>query len=136
MNRKIPLPKVAQTFGARILEMEPENGTISMAYDVGTAFTNPMGGIQGGILAALLDDTMSLALWATLDKNETAPTLELKINFIAPAVPGEFNGRGRIVSKGKKVCVLEGELRQNGNLVARSTATALIHRKVSDGKTP
>lgn len=128
IDGEIPLPKVAQTLGAKIKKVDSERGTISIEYEGKPDFTNPMGNIQGGIMAAMLDDTMSLALMATLENSEFAPTLEMKINFIAPAEPGALSGKGRVVSKGNRVCVLEGELFQNQKLVARSTATAIVRR--------
>lgn len=66
---------------------------------------------------------------ATLEENEFAPSLELKINFISPGLPGIFQGKGTIVSRGGKVCILEGDLWQNGKHVARSSATSLITRR-------
>jgi uncharacterized protein (TIGR00369 family) len=128
MDEEIPLPRVAQTLGSKIKNVDSEGGTISIEYDGKPDFTNPMGNIQGGIMAAMLDDTMALALMATLENSEFAPTLEMKINFIAPAVPGALLGQGRVVSKGNRVCVVEGELFQNQDLVARSTATAIIKK--------
>jgi len=130
LDGELPMPKAALTLGAKILEVDSESGTIKMEFDAKDIFTNPVGNIQGGFLAAMLDDTMGPALTATLGNNEFAPTLELKINFIAPAKVGKIYGQGRVVSKGGSVCVLEGELTQEGVLVARSTATALI-RKIS-----
>lgn len=99
-----------------------------MEFMATDAIVNPARNIQGGFLAAMLDDTMGPALIATLDDNEFAPTLELKVNFIAPAKVGPLVGRGRVVSRGGSVCVLEGELEQAGTLIARSSATALIRR--------
>lgn len=126
MDEEIPLPRVAQTLGVKIKNVDSKKGTIAIEYDGKAEFTNPMGNIQGGIMAAMLDDTMALALMATLEKKEIAPTLEMKINFIAPAEPGALLGRGRVVSKGNRVCVVDGELFQNQKLVARSSATAII----------
>ena len=125
------LPQVAQTLGACILEVQPEIGTIRMAYEGIKAFTNPLGQIQGGIVASMLDDTMALALLSMLGENEFAPTLELKVNFISPARIGRLEGVGRVLSKGNSVCVVEGELRQGERLVAKSTATALIQRNTN-----
>jgi uncharacterized protein (TIGR00369 family) len=122
------MPKAAKTLGARILEFDAESGTIKMEFDAKLEFTNPVGNIQGGFLAAMLDDTMGPALTATLNENEFAPTLELKVNFIAPAKVGKIHGQGRVIAKGGSVCVLEGELYQDGKLVARSSATALIRK--------
>lgn len=128
MRGELPMPKAAETLGASIREIDPEHGTIVMEFTATEAFVNPVGHIQGGFLAAMLDDTMGPALTATLDDNEFAPTLELKVNFIAPAKVGPLVGRGRVVSRGGTVCVLEGELEQAGRLIARSSATALIRR--------
>jgi uncharacterized protein (TIGR00369 family) len=128
LDGELPMPKAALTLGARILKVDAELGTIEMEFEAKDDFTNPVGNIQGGFLAAMLDDTMGPALTSTLEENEFAPTLELKINFIAPAKVGKLFGYGRIISKGGSVCVLEGELKQDGKLVARSTATALIRK--------
>ena len=47
-------------------------------------FVNSVGTIQGGIIAAMLDDTMTPAAAAHLGGNHIVPTLELKISFIRP----------------------------------------------------
>ena len=131
VDGELGLPQVAQTLGARILEAQPEIGTIRMAYEGTKAFANPIGQIQGGIVASMLDDTMALALLSMLDEDEFAPTLELKVNFISPARIGRLEGFGKVLSKGNSVCVVEGELRQEERLVAKSTTTALIQRNAN-----
>lgn len=128
LDGELPMPRAAETLGARIVETDTVAGTIVVEFEAKEEFTNPVGNIQGGFLAAMLDDTMGPALTATLGENEFAPTLELKTNFIAPAKVGKLIGYGRIVSKGSSVCVLEGELKQEGVLVAKSSATALIRK--------
>lgn len=129
LNGDIPLPAIARSLGAKVIEFLPDQGLLSMEYKVGSRFTNPAGQIQGGILASMMDDTMSLSLLATYDENVFAPSLELKINFILPAFPGKFSGMGKVLSKGKRVCVLEGDLWQNKKRVARASATALLSKK-------
>ena len=126
LDGQIPLPEAAKTLGAHIINVDVEAETIEIEFEAKQEFINPIGNIQGGFLAAMLDDTMGAALTATLNDNEFAPTLELKTNFIAAAKVGKIIGYGRVVSKGRSVCVLEGELLQEGKLIARSSATALI----------
>ncbi|KZL24749.1 MULTISPECIES: PaaI family thioesterase [unclassified Pseudovibrio] len=128
LDGELPLPRAAATLGAKIIEVDPSAGTSIIKFDGKEEFTNPVGNIQGGFLAAMLDDTMGPALTAMLDENEFAPTLELKINFIAPARVGLLTGFGHVISKGGTVCVLEGELKQNDKLIARASATALIRK--------
>ncbi|MGI9323845.1 MAG: PaaI family thioesterase [Pseudomonadales bacterium] len=128
LDGELPMPKAAATLGAKITDVDTKAGTIVVEFHAQEAFTNPIGDVQGGFLAAMLDDTMGPALTATLDVHEFAPTLELKVNFIRAAKVGPLIGYGRVVSKGGSVCVLEGELKQYEQLIAKSSATALIRR--------
>jgi uncharacterized protein (TIGR00369 family) len=88
-----------------------------------------MGNVQGGFLAAMLDDTLGPALVATLNDREFAPTLELKVSFLRPAAPSRIVGTGRVVHRGGSIAFLAGELRdETGELLATATATARIIR--------
>jgi len=90
-------------------------------------FANPIGAVQGGFLAAMLDDTLGPALQSTLEPDQFAPTLELKVNFVAPAKPGALIADGRVVARGGSIAFLAGELRtEDGTLIATATATARI----------
>src|SRR5690242_3001154 len=124
---RVPAPPAAETLGWAIEEIDPAAGTIRVSFDAKPAFRNPMGNIQGGFLAAMLDDTMGPALVATLEPDEFAPTLELKVNFLRPAKVGRLVGSARVVHRGGTIAFLEGTLRDaSGELVATATATARI----------
>lgn len=127
MEGRAPMPPAAATLGWSLRDVDPDAGTIEVAYAASDAFTNPMGNVQGGFLAAMLDDTLGPALVATLPPGEFAPTLELKVNFLRPARPGPLVGRGRVVHRGGSVAFLAGELANgDGDVVATATATARI----------
>ena len=88
---------------------------------------NPAGNVQGGLLAAMLDDTLGPALVATLSPREWGPTTDLHVQFLRPAQPGRIIGRGRIVRRGGQVAFLAGELfDEQGEILATATATANI----------
>jgi uncharacterized protein (TIGR00369 family) len=125
---RLPMPRAAATLGIAIRAVSPETGTIEVEFEGKPEFTNPVGVIQGGFLAAMLDDTMGPALAATLNAGEFAPTLNLNVSFARPARVGKLLGKGRIVRRGKDICLLAGELYQDGELVASATATAMIRR--------
>lgn len=127
MSGRKPSPPAPALLGFKLLAIDPERGTIEVEFDGKPEFTNPVGNIQGGFLAAMLDDTMGPALVATLGEHEFAPTLELKVNFHKPARPGKLICHGRIVSRGGTIAFLAGELRSPaGELLASATATARI----------
>jgi uncharacterized protein (TIGR00369 family) len=96
-------------------------------FEATEAFTNPMGNVQGGLLAAMLDDTLGPALATTFAADEFAPTLELKVSFVRPARPGTLFGTGWVVHRGGSVAFLQGELHDaKGNLLATASATARL----------
>ena len=126
---EIPPPNVAETLGITFKNIDAEAGTIEVQFVAKPEFTNPMGNVQGGFLAAMLDDTMGPALAATLKEGEFAPTLNLNVSFERAAKVGPLNGKGRVVKKGRDVCFLAAELYQDGELVASATATALVRSR-------
>ena len=99
---------------------------IRAEFDGKPEFANPVGNIQGGILVAMLDETMGPAMASTLRAGEFAPTLDLHVSFLRPARVGKLEGRSRMVRRGREVCVLTAELFQEGKAVAMATATFLI----------
>ena len=125
---KSPPPAAATTLGIFIRAVSPEDGAIDVEFDGKSEFTNHVGHIQGGFLAAMLDDTMGPALAATLGAGEFALTLNLNVSFARPAKVGKLQGKGRILKRGKEVCFLAAELFQEGEMVAMATATAIIRR--------
>jgi uncharacterized protein (TIGR00369 family) len=127
MEGKAPMPPATVLLGWQLVSVDPEAGTIEVAFTAGEQFLNPVGVIQGGFLAAMLDDTMGPALVATLGPGRFAPTTDLHVQFLRPTRPGRLTGRGRVVRRGKDVAFLAGELLDDsGRLVACATATAQI----------
>ncbi len=124
-----PAPPAAVTLGWELSWVAPERGEIEVRFEARDGFTNPMGNVQGGFLAAMLDDTLGPALVATLADGEFAPTLELKVSFLRPAAPGRIIGTGRVVHRGGSIAFLAGELRSEaGDVLATATATARVIR--------
>jgi uncharacterized protein (TIGR00369 family) len=132
MEGRADPPPAAELLGWKLIEIDPGEGTIEVAFIATDQFLNPAGTVQGGFLAAMLDDTLGPALVATLADGEWAPTTDLHVQFVKPAAPGELRGTGRIVRRGRDVAFLAGELRDSdGDLVATATATAAIRRPSS-----
>ena len=110
-----------------MLAVDPDAGTIEVAFTATQDFLNPVGVVQGGFLAAMLDDTLGPALVATLSPGEFAPTTDLHVQFLRPALPGRLIGQGRVVKRGQAIGFLAGELTdESGAVVATATATAQI----------
>ncbi|MPY95404.1 MAG: hotdog fold thioesterase [Acidimicrobiia bacterium] len=124
---RAPMPAAAALLGWQLVAVDPDAGTIEVSFDATDGFCNPVGNIQGGLLAAMLDDTLGPALVATLAPDQFAPTLDLHVQFVRAANPGPVIGRGRVVSKVRSVAFVAGELvDERGELLATATATAAI----------
>ena len=128
IDGRLPPPACAKTLGIEFTAIDGERGTIEVRFEAKPEFLNPAGHVQGGFLAAMLDDTMGPALVATLDAGEFAPTVNLNVQFHRPAKVGALKGIGRVVMRGKEICQLSGELLQNDKIVATATATAVIRK--------
>jgi uncharacterized protein (TIGR00369 family) len=128
VDGRLPPPACAKTLGIEFTAIDGDRGTIEVKFEAKPEFLNPAGQVQGGFLAAMLDDTMGPALVATLDAGEFAPTVNLNVQFHRPAKVGALKGIGRVVMRGKEICQLSGELLQDDKVVATATATAVIRK--------
>lgn len=122
-----PAPPAALLLGWKLLDIDPGAGTISVEFEGSASFLNPAGAIQGGMLGAMLDDTMGPAAMAFLGGRHMAQTLEMKINFMRPGRVGPIRGEGRVAHRGRDILFLEGELLDaDGKRIATATATARV----------
>lgn len=118
----LPLPPSAVLLGWTLRSADAELGTIEVGFELDDRFLNPGGTIQGGFLAAMLDDTQGPAIFTHSRGRVYAPTIDYHVTCIRPARPGKFVGRGRVVSLGKTIAVCEAEpFDDAGELIARGT---------------
>jgi uncharacterized protein (TIGR00369 family) len=121
-----PLPPAATLIGMR-LESFAE-GEALVALEATAAHANPMGTVQGGVLAAVADAAMGWALMTILGENESYTTLEVKINFLRPVWAGRLEARGRVKSAGRNVSLVECDVMSGGKLVAHGVSTCMTLR--------
>jgi uncharacterized protein (TIGR00369 family) len=122
-------PPSAKLLGWTLRAIDPTAGTIEIGFTADERFLNPAGTVQGGILAAMLDDTQGPALYGSTHGEVYAPTIDFNVTFVKPARTGTFIGKGRVVNIGKTIALTEAELFDDiGDLVARGTFTCRVMR--------
>ena len=122
-----PRPPCAELLGWHVLDARPADGWIRVGFEGRPEFVNPAGFIQGGFLAAMLDDTMGPAMFIYGEGRVFTPTIDMHVSYLAPARPGPLYGEGQVVQAGKSIAFLEGRLMDlSGTLVAKATATARL----------
>ena len=121
------MPSSARLLGWEVQAVDVAAQTIEIGFLADDRFLNPAGTVQGGFLAAMLDDTQGPALFAASHGAVYAPTIDMHVVCLKPARPGKFTGKGRVVSLGKTIAVTEAELfDEGGTLVARGTFTGRV----------
>jgi uncharacterized protein (TIGR00369 family) len=113
-----------ETLGARITEAEP--GRVVLELVAGPQHRHGGGVVQGGVITQIADAAMGMSL-ATLQPDGTwNTTIELKINFIRPAIEGRLRAVGRVVEMGEMLLFSEADvLDEAGRLIARASSTCL-----------
>jgi uncharacterized protein (TIGR00369 family) len=120
-------PPAAELLGWHLVASDREQGWVRVAFEGRPGFANPTGNIQGGYLAAMLDEAMGSALIVATDGAFLSTTISMTTDFIRPAPVGTLQAEGRVVSLGKSIAFLEGSLRgADGKLVARATASCKL----------
>ena len=129
-------PPSANLLGWTLRAIDPDAGTIEIGFTADERFLNPAGTVQGGILAAMLDDTQGPALFGSTHGEIYAPTIDFNVSFVKAAKPGKFIARGRVVNIGRTIAFTEAELfDEDGDLVARGTFTCrIMHGDKASGR--
>jgi uncharacterized protein (TIGR00369 family) len=123
----LPVPPCAQLLGWHVLDARPDDGWICVGFRAKRAFTNPAGFIQGGFLAAMLDDTMGPAVFVKTHGALYTATIDMNVTYLAPAKPGPLFGEGQVIQLGKSVGFIEARLMDAcGKLIARATSSARL----------
>src|SRR6202171_4924918 len=77
-------PPSSKLLGWHLLDARPNKGWVRIGFDGRAEFCNPAGFIQGGILSAMLDDTMGPAVFVMTDGKLYTATITMTVNFLAP----------------------------------------------------
>ena len=118
----ITMPPVAKLLGWQVLDAKPAEGWLKLRFDGKPDFCNPAGFIQGGILTAMLDDTMGPAVLVMTEGKSYTTTVSLTVNFLASAKPGPIIGEATVTQLGKTIAFVEGKLTaEDGTLLATAT---------------
>ena len=90
-----PAPASSRTLGFR--SAHTDGDTVVLEYLPGPGLINPLGTVQGGFVAAILDDAFSVAILSRLGADHAAPTMEMKVSYFKPVRPGLLRCIGRVL---------------------------------------
>lgn len=87
------------------------------------------GNLHGGVIAAMIDSAIAVAINQELDPGEGASTVEMKINYLRAISEGTLWAEGKVIQKGRSIVVGQGELKDEaGQILAIGTATFKVRK--------
>lgn len=112
--------------GARLLELDSAAGTLRIEFEAKPEFCNPMGGVQGGFITAMLDEAAGICAIAHAQRRVGMPTLEFKVSFLSVVRPGRVEVAARVLKMGGRTAFIEADVvGADGATLARMTTTAM-----------
>ena len=120
-------PPSSKLLGWHLIDARPEEGWVRIGFEGKRDFCNPAGFVQGGILSAMLDDTMGPAVFVMTDGKLYTATITMTVNFLAPAKPGKLIGEATVTQLGRTIAFVEGRLTAaDGTVLATATTSARL----------
>ena len=106
----IQAPQLGKGYARFVLPFKPE-------------LANSIGLLQGGMIAALADETVAFALYSLVKEGETITPVEMKINFLGAVKEGEVEAEAHIFKRGRTISLGEAVVRQGDRLIAKAMCT-------------
>jgi len=122
-------PPVRALVGHRAVEVE--EGRIVFEAEPGEFQYNPVGTVQGGVAAVMLDSAMGSAVHTLVPAGGRFATLEFKVNLVRAmrAGMGTVRIEGRVLHPGGRIATAEGHITDaEGRLYAHGVTTCMVER--------
>jgi uncharacterized protein (TIGR00369 family) len=116
---------IARTFGMRLSYTDDGRAVVDLPYNPG--LDHAMGGVHGGIYAALLDTAGWFTAALAHGESSWIATSEMSIHFLKPSARTDLRAEGRMIKRGKRQDVVEMLLYDSaGDLVGHGTGTMMV----------
>lgn len=87
----------------------------------------PYGIVHGGVLATLIDTTTFWAAFMRLPEDAGLINIDLKLNYLQPALAGRLTAEGRCIRPGRTISYAEAHIYdEQGALLAHGTSTLMV----------
>src|SRR5205823_12274930 len=103
------------------------DGTAELGMSLLPHHFNPQGIVHGGIITAIADTSIGLALRSQLRAGYTHRTAQLNVHFLAKGEGNVLVGRGRALHLGQRMGYGEAEVTDGtGRVLARASGTFIV----------
>jgi len=124
---ELPQPPIHYLTGMTL--REASEGSVMFTMPATGWLTSPLRTIQGGATAMLAHAAFATAVTSTLEAGSAYRPVDVKVNFLRPAVPSETDlvARGTVTHRGRTLAVATGEvIGPDGKTIATATGSTII----------
>ena len=107
--------------GATLIRVAPGEVDIELQYRDDLA--QQSGILHAGVVTAIGDTASGYAALTLMPAGAEVVSVEFKINLLAPATPGRYVARGRVVRAGRTITVCTAEVASEERVVATMLGT-------------
>jgi len=108
-----------------IKDLEPGHTRLEVILE--EKHLHPFAMVHGGVFASLVDAAAYWALYTEVDEGNWMTTVEMKLNFLAPARAGKLVTEGRRIKLGRTLGLGEARVEdEEGKLLAYGVGTFMI----------
>jgi uncharacterized protein (TIGR00369 family) len=103
-------------------------GYSHLKIDTSKKHLQPFGLVHGGVFASIIDAAAFWAIYYDIkNPDDGLTTVDLKLNYLAPALSGKLVAKGRRIKLGKTLGYAEAEVQNEaGKILAHGTSTVMI----------
>jgi uncharacterized protein (TIGR00369 family) len=103
-----------------------EIGRSRIEIDLAQKHLQPFGVTHGGVFATIIDAAAFWAVFSEAPQGTAMTTVDLKLNYLAPAVNGKLIAEGRTVKIGRTLGLGEAKVfNEDGKLLAHGSSTLI-----------
>jgi len=101
-------------------------GESRLVVEIEEGHLQPFGMVHGGVFSSLIDAAAFWAVYPCMDEDDGLTTVEMKLNYLAPAAEGRLVGTGRSIKVARTLCLGEASVsNEEGRLLAHGTVTLM-----------
>ncbi len=99
-----------------------------MEIDLSQKHLQPFGFVHGGVFASIIDAAAFWSLFYEIEDQDTGvTTVDLKLNYLAPAVSGKLIAKGRQIKMGRTLGYADAEVTDSeGRILAHGSSTVIL----------
>ena len=131
VRQRVASSPFAASLGISVEEVR--EGEITLRLDARPEHANLQGTVHGGVLAALADTAAGLAVRSAIPPGSRHVSVNLDVQFLAPAAMGALTATGRVVRSGRRIAFAHADVTDAvGDVLASAQVTIAILPPTAD----